>query len=149
MTARLFLTIVTLLFFGMLLANPGHTEENLQQLVARADAASMEDRPALYIEIAERQLKLTGDFYRRGQISEAREAVSDVVTYAQKAHDASAQTGKRLKSTEIAIRKMAARLRDIKTTLNFEDQASVQAASDRLEDMRTDLMSRMWNGKRK
>ena len=38
------------------------------------------------------------------------------MTYSEKAHDAAIQAGKKLKSTEIALRKMAAKLRDIKRT---------------------------------
>jgi hypothetical protein len=39
---------------------------------------------------------------------------------------------------------MAAKLRDIKRSLNFDDQAPVQAAADRLENLRTDLLSHMF-----
>jgi polyhydroxyalkanoate synthesis regulator phasin len=143
MTMRSRLTVLTVLLAASLAAF-AYTEETLQELVARAEAARPEDRPGLYIEVAERHLKTAAELYRSGKSEDARQAVNDVVTYSQKAHDASAQTGKRLKNTEIAFRKMAARLRDIKTTLNFEDQAPVQAAADHLEDLRTDLMSRIW-----
>jgi len=136
---------VLIVLFATCLAAFAYKEETLEQLVARAEAARIEDRSALYIEIAERQLKSAGELYRSGRTDDARQAVNDLVTYSQKAHDASAQTGKRLKNTEIAFRKMAAKLRDIKTTLNFDDQAPVQAAADHLEDLRTDLMSRIWS----
>ena len=143
MTMRSRLTVLTVLL-AISLAASAYTEETLQELVTRAEAAHVEDQPALYVEIAERQLKSARDLYRSGKTDDARQAVNDVVTYSQRAHDASAQSGKRLKNTEIAFRKMAARLRNIKTTLNFEDQAPVQAAADHLEDLRTDLMSRIW-----
>jgi hypothetical protein len=67
-----------------------------------------------------------------------------VATYSEKAHDAAIQSGKKLKNTEIDFRKMSAKLRDIKRTLNFDDQAPVQAAADRLESLRTDLLSHMF-----
>jgi hypothetical protein len=70
-----------------------------------------------------------------------------VVAYSDKARDASIRTGKRLKDTEIAMRKMAARLRDIKRSLAFEDQAPVATAVDRLEQMRTELLSHMFGKK--
>jgi hypothetical protein len=143
MTMRFWPTVLTVLLATSLAAF-AYKEETLQELIARAEAAHVEDRPALYIEIAWRQLKSAGELYRSGKTDDARQALNDVVTYSQKAHDASAQTGKKLKNTEIALRKMAAKLRDIKTTLNFDDQAPVQAAADHLEDMRTDLMSRIW-----
>jgi hypothetical protein len=119
-------------------------QESLQDLIARADAAKLEDRPPLYVEIAERQLKSADELFTAGKVENAQAAVKDVVTYSEKAHDAAIQSGKRLKNTEIDFRKMAAKLRDIKRTLNFDDQAPVQAAADHLENLRTDLLSHMF-----
>ncbi len=118
--------------------------ETLQELMARAESARVEDRPALCVEIAERQLKSADELYTAGKIDDARTAMQDVVTYSEKAHDAAIQSGKKVKNTEIAFRKMAAKLRDIKRSLNFDDQAPVQAAADRLESLRTDLLSHMF-----
>jgi hypothetical protein len=123
-------------------------KETMQQLEARAEAARPEDRPGLYIEIAERQLKVANELFGAGKDEEALAAVKDVMTYSEKAHDAALASGNKLKNTEIALRKMAGKLRDIKRTLSFDDQAPVQAAADRLEALRTDLLSKMF-GKRK
>ena len=119
-------------------------QESLQDLIARADAAKVEDRPALYVEIAERQLKSADELFTAGKVEDAQTKVKDVTTYSEKAHDAAIQSGKKLKNTEIDFRKMSAKLRDIKRTLNFDDQAPVQAAADRLESLRTDLLSHMF-----
>jgi polyhydroxyalkanoate synthesis regulator phasin len=123
-------------------------EPTLQELIARANAAPPKEQPSLYIEIAERQLKSADVLYNAGKVDEARAAVADVVTYSEKAHDAAIQSGKKLKGTEIASRKMSRRLRDLKRTLNFEDQAPVQAAADRLESLAQDLLKHMF-GKEK
>jgi hypothetical protein len=120
-------------------------QETLQEMIARADAARVEDRPALYVEICERQLKTADDLYTNGKVEDAQSALKDVVTYAEKAHDAAIQSGKKLKNTEIDFRKMASKLRDIKRSLNFDDQAPVQGAADRLETLRTDLLSHMFS----
>ena len=136
-------TILAILFTTSLLAS-GNKTETLQDLIARAESARVEDRPALYVEIAERELKSANELYTAGKVDEARTAVQDVVTYSEKAHDAAIQSGKRVKNTEIEFRKMAAKLRDIKRSLNFEDQAPVQAAAERLETLRTDLLSHMF-----
>jgi hypothetical protein len=119
-------------------------KESVEQLAAKADAARPEDRPGLYVEIAEHQLKAVTELFAAGKDEDALTAVKDVVTYSEKAHDAAIDTHSKLKNTEIALRKMAAKLRDIKRTLSFEDQAPVQAASDRLEALRTDLLSKMF-----
>ncbi|HTZ94816.1 MAG TPA: hypothetical protein VMB18_00360 [Terriglobales bacterium] len=119
-------------------------EQTVQELIARADAASANDRPGLYVEIAERQLKAADGSYTEGKVEEARAAVQDVVTYSTKAHDAAIQANKKLKNTELALRKMAHRLRDLKHTLNFEDQPPVQAAADKLQTLSDDLLSQMF-----
>jgi polyhydroxyalkanoate synthesis regulator phasin len=140
---RLPITIAAVLLATSFLAF-AYKVETLQELIARAGSARLEDQPALYVDIAERQLKSADELYTGGKVDDARAAVQDVVTYSEKAHDASIQSGKRLKNTEIDFRKMAAKLRDIKRSLNFDDQAPVQAAADRLENLRTDLLSHMF-----
>jgi hypothetical protein len=102
-------------------------DESLEQLIARAESARLEDRPAICTEIAQRQVESAGQLYTAGKVDEARAAVEDVVKYSDKASDAAARTGKKLKDTEIALRKMA--------------------AADRLEQMRTELLSHMFGKK--
>jgi polyhydroxyalkanoate synthesis regulator phasin len=140
---RFHTTIAAVLWVASLLA-VAYKTETLQELMARAESARVEDRPALCVEIAERQLKSVDELYSAGKVDEARTALKDVVTYSEKAHDAAMQSGKKVKNTEIAFRKMATKLRDIKRSLNFDDQAPVQAAADRLEALRTDLLSHMF-----
>jgi polyhydroxyalkanoate synthesis regulator phasin len=114
------------------------------ELLKRADASPVGDRPAQYIEIAERQLKAADELFNAGKVEQAQSAVRDVVSCSEKAHDAAVESGKRLKQTEIAERKMSAKLRDLKRTLNFDDQAPVQAASERLQSLADDLLSHMF-----
>jgi polyhydroxyalkanoate synthesis regulator phasin len=123
-------------------------EPSVQELIAHADSAALKDQPGLYIEVAERQLKAADELYGQGKVEEARAAVSDIVTYSQKAHDTAIQSGKRLKPTEMACRKMFHKLLDLKRTLNFEDQPPVEAAADRLETLAADLLTHMF-GKEK
>src|ERR1700676_1025690 len=140
---RFHTTIAAVLWVASLLA-VAYKTETLQELMARAESARVEDRPALCVEIAERQLKSVDELYSAGKVDGARTALNDVVNYSEKAHDAAMQSGKKVKNTEIAFRKMAAKLRDIKRSLNFDDPAPVQAAADRLEALRTDLLSHMF-----
>jgi hypothetical protein len=135
------------ILFAAVTAAPARKNESLEQLIARVESARIEDRPALCTEIAQRELDSAGQLYQAGKPEEARVAVENVVKYSDEARDASIRTGKRLKDTEIAMRKMAARLRDIRRNLAFEDQAPVAAAADRLEQMRTELLSHMFGKK--
>ena len=122
-------------------------EETVAELTVRAESAKLDDRPRLYAEIGRRQVKAADELYAAGKPEEARAAVRDVVQYSDKARDAATQSGKKLKDTEIAVRKMVARLRDIKRTVPFEDQGPIQEAVDHLEQLRTELLSQMFGKK--
>jgi hypothetical protein len=118
---------------------------SLKELISQAEKAPNGDRPTLYTQIAERQLQTADALYSTGQSDAAKSAVDDVVTYSDKACEATSQARGKIKSTEIAIRKMAAKLRDIKRSVAFEDQEPVQVAADHLEKLRTGLLSQMFS----
>jgi hypothetical protein len=123
-------------------------DESLDQLIARAESARAEDRPSLYLEIARQKAEAADKLYNAGNAEAGNAALQDVVTFSKKATDASIDTGKKLKNTEIALRKMTEKFRDIKRSVAFEDQAPIQRTMDELEKMRTDLLSAMF-GKKK
>ena len=124
-------------------------EETVDELKARFASARPEDRPELGIRIAQHQLRNADRLYSEGKVEQAREAVQDIVGYAEKARDAATQTKKRLKNVEIDARKMADKLRDIKRTLALEDQPPVEQAIGRLEDVRTALLKEMFANDKK
>ena len=122
----------------------GAKDETVDELKSRFESARPEDRPELGIRIAQHQLRDADKLYSEGNADPARADVDDIVTYCEKARDAAIQTKKRLKNVEIDVRKMAEKLRDIKRTLAFEDQAPVEQAIHRLEDIRTTLLKEMF-----
>jgi hypothetical protein len=147
---RMWGTVFVLLVLASLGALPralGFNDETLEQLITRSESASAGERPVLYIKIARLQAESADKFYQAGDSEAGNKALSDVVAYSQKASDAAASTGKRLKDTEIALRKMTEKFRDIKHNLPFDDQTPVQQAIDSLEKMRTDLLSAMFGKK--
>lgn len=139
--------IILTILLATSIAALARKEESLEQLIARAESARAEDRPVLYVEIAQRQLEAADQSFTAGKVEAADTAINDVVTYSDKARDTAISSGKKLKHTEIAVRKMAARLRDIKRNLVFEDQAPVEAAIDHLEQVRTELLAHMFGKK--
>jgi hypothetical protein len=149
---RIRVTVLTLLALISLvtLARPlARNDQSLDQLIARAESAPPGNRPGLYLQIARQQAETADKLYQAGDPGAGNAALSDVVTYSEKASDAAGRTGKKLKDTEIALRKMAEKFRDVKHNLPFDDQAPVQQAIDRLEKMRTDLLSVMFGKKGK
>jgi hypothetical protein len=143
---RIRIIILAMLVASSLIAF-ARKEETLAELIARAESSKLDDRPHLYMEIARWQVKTADQLYSEGKPEEGRAAVNDVVQYSDKASDAATQSGKKLKDTEIAVRKIVARLRDIRRTLAFEYQAPVQQAVDHLEQVRTELLSQMFGKK--
>ncbi len=119
-------------------------DESVDELKARFEKASAEDRAQLGVRIAHQQLRNADTLYNEGKIDQARDAVEDIVAYSEKARDAATQSKKHLKEVEIDARKMAEKLRDIKRTLAFEDQRPVKEAIDRLEAIRTTLLDEMF-----
>jgi len=140
------------MIFGIVVATSlvaASKEVTIEELKARAASASVDDRPSLCVEIAQRQLEAASKLYTENEDDKAKAAVDDVASYSEQARDACTRSHKRLKQTEIAVRKMAHRLRDIKRTVSFEDQAPLDAAIDRLEHVRTDLLTAMFGSKAK
>jgi hypothetical protein len=140
---RVFL-ITFLLLASFALAS---TQETLDQLKQRATAARPQDQPKLFLEVAERQIKAADDAYNQGNVDQGRAAVEDVAAYSEKAGAAAKNTHKHLKNTEIKIRDLAHKLDAMRRSLNFEDRQPVQAAIDRMEKVRTDLLAAMFGAK--
>lgn len=124
-------------------------EESIEQLKARVDAASPDEKVKVSLEIAERQVAAADKAFTDGNVEAAHAAVEDVAVYSEKARDAAVASGRRVKDAEIAARKMARRLDDIKRTVSFEDQPAIEKAVKRLDDVRTDLLSHMFGKDKK
>ena len=124
-------------------------EDTVEELKARLQRAAPQDRPPLCVQIAERQLRSADLLFRDGDVEKAHAAVDDIVTYSEQARESSVATRKHLKNVEIAMRKIAERLRDVKRSLSIEDQPAVQHAVERLEDIRTALLKQMFSKEKK
>jgi hypothetical protein len=140
---------VMLLAMVMLFAAQMGAQETAADIAARAQAAPVNQQPELYIKAAQQHLKAANQLYEAGKVDEASAAVKEVVEYADKAAEACTRSRRRLKNTEIDLRRMAEKLRAIHRTLNFDDQAPVQAAADHLEDLRTKLLALMFGKEKK
>jgi hypothetical protein len=144
-----YLGAVTLVFLVFTAAASGKKEETLEQLIARADAAKPDQQPELYVEIAERQLKALADSSKDERWEEFRVELQQVVKYCDRAQATAVQSKKKVKRTEIKIRQISQRLRDLKLNVDPDDQPTVQAAVDKLEHFRAELFRSMFglNGK--
>jgi hypothetical protein len=122
-------------------------EDSLEQLIAKADAASAGEQADLCMEVAERELKLTVNSYKASKPDDARASLQQIVKYSDKARTAAVQSGKKMKHTEIKIRRISERLRDLKFNVEADDQPGIQGAIDKLEDFRTEILKNMFGSK--
>lgn len=122
----------------------GSQEPTVEELKARVNSASVADRPALCIRICERQLEAADRLYVAGDSASAGAALSDMVAFAELARDYAIQSRKHEKPSEIAMRKMARKLSDLKHTVSHEDQDTIQNTVDRMERIRDDLLLAMF-----
>jgi hypothetical protein len=119
-------------------------QDSIESLKARAEQANPKDQVDLCTHIAERQLDTLDKAYNEGNIMQARAALADVQGYGVKAAEMSRQTGKHMKQTEIALRKMAGRLEAIRKTLDVDDRPPVGEAVQKLEAARSELLTTMF-----
>jgi hypothetical protein len=122
----------------------GRSDETIEQLIARANAARVDQQPDLYMEIAQREFKSATDAYQASKIDEFSAAMVQIVKYSDSARATALHSGKHVKNTEIKIREIAIRLRDLKLNVDVDDEPPVQAAIDQLEGFRTELLHAMF-----
>jgi hypothetical protein len=140
MQPRLQIAAVMFLVTGMALAET----ESLTALKAHADAAHGGEQAKLCLEYAHGVLEDANTLFTNGDVEKAQAEVSEAVQYAHKAADAASSSGKHVKQTEIGLRKLSHRMHDIAETLAVEDRPPLMKAVDDLEQIRADLLARMF-----
>jgi hypothetical protein len=121
------------------------SEPTIDELKAQISHADVRDRPPLCLKVSERQLQEADKFYANGDSEAAKGALTDVVSFAEQAGNYSIQAHKHEKQSEIALRKAARKLADLKHAVSVEDQQQVQSAIDRLQKIRDDLLQAMFS----
>src|SRR5579884_3069553 len=118
--------------------------ENLEELKTRADNAHGGDEAKLCVEYAQAELEHANDLFTKGDVDQAQSAVKSVMEYVRKGSDAAKSSGKRLKQTEIELRKLEKRMKDIAESLNLDDRPPVLKCVDEIEQLRAGLLAAMF-----
>jgi YesN/AraC family two-component response regulator len=123
-------------------------EETIEELLAKAKE-SRDQQAEIYAKVARRHVEMANDYFLKGEVEKAHSTVDEAVKYAAKALEAAKQTRKRLKQTDITLRKTSRRLSDIAGTLAFADRPAVNEAVKKMEELRMQLLEVMFelNGK--
>lgn len=123
-------------------------DESLEELLAKAQT-SRDQQAELYAKVARRQVEIANQHFNNGEVDKAQAAVQDVVGFAQKALDSAKQVRKRLKQTDITLRKTSRRLADIAGTLAFEYRPPVNRAVKEIEVIRMQILDIMFGPAKK
>ncbi len=139
------ITIIVIVAFVAVAAVAKKQEEPIEQLKARADRSTAGEKAKLCADVAHRQIDAADQDFTAGNNQKAPTDVQDSLDYAVKASDAATSSGKRLKDTEISLRKLSERMEAVRRSLAFEDRPPLQAAIDRIQQLRTDLLAKMFD----
>jgi hypothetical protein len=118
--------------------------ESLDNLKARADDAHGAEQAKLCVEYAHRELEHANDLYTKGDVDKGLAAVRSVMEYVRKGTSAATSSGKRLKQTEIELRKLEKRMGDIAESLNLDDRPPLLKSVDEIDQLRTRLLIAMF-----
>ncbi len=118
--------------------------ESAAELKTRADNAHGADEAKLCIEYAHAELEYANELFTKGNVDEAQAAVKSVMEYVRKGSEAARSSGKRLKQTEIELRKLQKRMKDIGDSLNLDDRPPVLKSVDEIEQLRAGLLAAMF-----
>jgi hypothetical protein len=124
--------------------------ETLEQLKARADATTGEEKPVVCADVVQREIEAADKSFTDGEAEKGHAMVHDAVAYAEKARDASkGLPAKKMKKIEIMLRQAENRMNALRRTLALEDQQDVQEAAEKIAKIRTEILDQMFAPKHK
>ncbi len=141
-----------LIVAGVLLLTAGAAAgkaETLEELKARAESASANNKPLLYVEVVHREIEEANQLFITGDVEKAHAMIQEAVQYAERAGNAAIERRHKMKDTEIHLRKAEHRLNDIRRTLALEDQPEVGVAADQIAAVRKRILEAMFAPKEK
>lgn len=122
-------------------------QQTAPDLKAKADAAQGSERIGLSLAYAHQELEYANSLYGEGDVEKAEAAIGESLAYAKRAAAAATASNKRIKQTEIDLRKLEHRMRDVGQSLNVDDRPPVEMAVQDLEQVRADLLAKMFGEK--
>lgn len=136
-------TLSILIF--LLLALAVHAEDKtLDQLKAEAEHADGGQQAKLLAEVAERLVSVADKQFTDGESVKGHATVQEILQYATRAHDVVIQTKKKMKDTEIRLRRCHHALENMRRTLAAEDRPAVEAVEKKLEQLSEDVLEAMF-----
>ena len=122
------------------LAQASPPVSGIDLLKAKAETMKDHDRAKIYSEIARELTEQANRLFDAGETEQGLKSVKQVVEFAEKASTAAKLRNKKTKDTEISLRKTARRLEEVERTLPLEERPPIQAAVERVDAIRKDLL---------
>ena len=139
------LVLLCSLAFGQ---QPPQSSDPFASRRGEAQSASGGHRAKLFVELAHQEMEAADKAFTDGNVPLGQKLAADAGNDADEASQAALTTGKRLKDTEIDLRKLQSRTRDIGRSLSFDDRPPISKIVERIEAMREAILNRMFGGKK-
>jgi hypothetical protein len=144
--------VVPLVLLTVLMSVGGFADSHGTDFTARraeAERASGGSRAKLFVDLAHDEMEAANQAFTAGDVEKGHKIAAESLADAQRGAEAAATSGKRLKETEIGLRKLELRTRDIARSLAFEDRPEVEKIGPQLEQLRQTLLDRLFSDKKK
>ncbi len=136
---------LALLFLLVSSCAQAQAPSRLEELKHRAEHEKEQKRGPAYVDIARELVENANNAYGDGNQNKAEEAIKESLTYAYQAVASAKERGKKIKETEINLRKLSNRVEEIRHSVALDDQPPLEAAHRKLEQLRTELLDRMFS----
>lgn len=115
-----------------------------EQLLAKLEHSTGGDAAKLAVEIASRNVEQASAEFAAGNNDHAHALIAEAAQLVERAGAAAIESNKKVKDTEISVRKLERRLEDIHRTVSFEDQDQIEESTKIIGRVRNQLLDRMF-----
>jgi len=134
-------SVLLLLFFTLAALAE---EKNLGQLKAEAGRPGA-DQAKLCAEVAERLVPVADKLFTDGESVKGHDTVQEILQYGKRARELAINNRKKMKDTEIHLRRCRRALENMRRTLAAEDRPAVEAVEKQLEQFGEDILEAMFS----
>lgn len=119
-------------------------DKTIDQLKAEAERPDSGQQAKLCAEIADRLVAVADKEFTDGESVKGHATVQEILQYATRARELALQTRKKMKDTELHLRRCRHSLEGVRRTLAAEDRPPVEAVEKKLEQLDEDVLEAMF-----
>ncbi|MGC2695715.1 MAG: hypothetical protein WA738_07985 [Candidatus Angelobacter sp.] len=134
----------SILIFLLLASAAFGEDKTIDQLKAEAERPDTGQQAKLCAEVAERLVAVADKQFTDGESVKGHATVQEILQYAARSRDLSLKTRKKMKDTEIHLRRCRHALEGVRRTLAAEDRPPVEVVEKKLEQLDEDVLEAMF-----